>query len=317
LWRVPLGLLISIIPPLGLIGWASPAVAAGLLFPATGYVGFALTLCLPGCLAVAPKRTLVVAATLAAVCNGLHPQLPNVPDDWQGINTKYGAVAHDHLNLLREYQIAEDIQSRSLASPARVIVFPESVIPHWTSATDLFWEHTITTLKRHGKTVLFGAIIPATSAPVESRWAHDLTASVAALQNTTANTGESRGRSERGSQGSYTNGIVMRGAETGWFAQRVPVPLGMWRPFSNTGAPLKLAGPPVVSIGDDTAAIIICYEQLIPWPVLTSFLERPSIIVAVANNFWVSGTPIPRVQQSTMRAWARLFHLPVIFAANS
>ena len=59
LWRVPLGLLISIVPPLGLIGWASPTVAAGLLFPATGYVGFALTLCLPGCLAVAPKRTLV------------------------------------------------------------------------------------------------------------------------------------------------------------------------------------------------------------------------------------------------------------------
>jgi hypothetical protein len=317
LWRVPLGLLISIIPPLGLIGWASPAVAAGLLFPATGYVGFALTLCLPGCLAVAPKRTLVVAATLAAVCNGLHPQWPNVPDDWQGINTNYGAVAHDHLNLLREYQIAEDIQSRSLASPARVIVFPESVIPNWTSATDLFWEHTITALKRDGKIVLFGAIVPATGGPAELRWVHDLTASVAALQNTTAITGESRGRSERGSQGSYTNGVVMRGAETGWFAQRVPVPLGMWRPFSNTGAPLKLAGPPVVSIGDDTAAIIICYEQLIPWPVLTSFLERPSIIVAVANNFWVSGTPIPRVQQSTMRAWARLFRLPVIFAANS
>jgi apolipoprotein N-acyltransferase len=317
LWRVPLALLISIVPPLGLIGWASPTVAAGLLFPATGYIGFAITVCLPGCLAVAPKRTLSAAATLAVVCNGLHPEPPNVPSDWQGVNTNYGAVAHDRLDLLREYQIAEDVQSRSLALPARVIVFPESVIPHWTLATEIFWEHTITALKRDGKTVLFGAIIPATNGPVESRWAHDLTASVAALQNTTAITGESRGRSERGSQGSYTNGVVIRGAETGSFAQRVPVPLGMWRPFTNTGTPLRLAGPSVVSIGDDTAAIIICYEQLIPWPVLTSFLERPSIIVAVANNFWVSGTPIPRVQQSTMRAWARLFHSPVIFAVNS
>ncbi len=130
-------------------------------------------------------------------------------------------------------------------------------------------------------------------------------------------TGESRGRSEQRSQSSYTNGVIMRGAETSSFAQRVPVPLGMWRPFTNTGAPLRLAGPSVISIGDDTAAIIICYEQLIPWPVLTSFLERPSIIVAVANNFWISGTQIPLVQRSTMLAWARLFHSPVIFAANS
>ena len=44
LWRCPISLLATIVPPLGLIGWASPAAAAGLLFPGTGYVGFTLTL---------------------------------------------------------------------------------------------------------------------------------------------------------------------------------------------------------------------------------------------------------------------------------
>ena len=48
LWRVPLALLASVIPPLGLIGWASPVAAAGLVFPGTLYVGLALTMLFPG-----------------------------------------------------------------------------------------------------------------------------------------------------------------------------------------------------------------------------------------------------------------------------
>ena len=42
LWlRIPLALTVSIIPPLGIIGWASPLTAAGLLFPAMGWLGLA------------------------------------------------------------------------------------------------------------------------------------------------------------------------------------------------------------------------------------------------------------------------------------
>ena len=88
LWRVPLGLLASIVPPLGLIGWASPTVAAGLLFPATGYAGFALTLFMPGCLTVSPRRTVVCAVVLAVGCNLIHPRPPEVPTGWQGIDTQ-------------------------------------------------------------------------------------------------------------------------------------------------------------------------------------------------------------------------------------
>ena len=116
LWRVPLGLLVSIVPPLGLIGWASPTVAAGLLFPATGYVGFVVTLFIPGCLAVFPKLTIVCAAVLALGCNVIHPRSPEAPTGWQGINTQYGGVAHERVDPVREYQIAEDLKARALAS---------------------------------------------------------------------------------------------------------------------------------------------------------------------------------------------------------
>lgn len=317
LWRVPLGLLMSIVPPLGLIGWASPTVAAGLLFPAAGYIGLAITVCLPGCLAVLPKQTLVAAVVLAVVCNAVHPQPPNAPANWQGVDTHYGSVAHGRPDAGREYQISQDLQSRSLSSTARVIIFPESVVPSWTDATDLFWDQTATELKEAGKIVVIGAIARTASASAQRRALdYDFTGSIAALHNSSEVGGQQLHIASNTEQSSYNNGVVVRGAETGTFIQRVPIPFGMWRPFTDTGVPLRLANPAVIRIADHNAAIIICYEQLIPWTVLTSLLERPSIIVAIANNFWVSGTPIPDAQQSTIRAWARLFHLPVIFATN-
>lgn len=312
LWRVPLGLLASILPPLGLIGWASPTVAAGLLFPATGYTGFALTLLLPGCLTIFPRRTAGCAVVLALGSNLIHPRSPEAPTGWQGIDTQYGSVAHEQVDPLREYQIAEDVKERALASTARVIVFPESVLPRWTPASDLFWADTITALRSAGKVVVIGAITPVGTSHSD----YDLTASLTALK-TPAVRHDFRRPSRQPATLAYTNGVVIRGASSSEFTQRIPVPMGMWRPLTNTGAPLRLSSPAVIPIADETATIVICYEQLIPWPVLTAFLKRPTIMIAIANQFWVAGSQIANVQQTTTRIWARLFHVPVVFATNS
>jgi hypothetical protein len=45
-WRIPAGLTLGIFPPLGIIGWASPVTAAGLLFPGTGWVGLTAAIAL-------------------------------------------------------------------------------------------------------------------------------------------------------------------------------------------------------------------------------------------------------------------------------
>jgi apolipoprotein N-acyltransferase len=312
-WRVPLGLLASVVPPLGLIGWASPTVASGLLFPATGYTGFALTLFMPGCLPLAPRRTVVCAVAGAVGCNLLYPTSPETPSGWQGIDTHYGSIAYDRVDPVREYQIAEDLKARALASAARVIIFPESVLPRWTPASDLLWADTINALRSADKVVVIGVITPF-GTPYSD---YDFAASLAALHETPAVRSDFRRSSRQQVPFAYTNGVVIRGASSSEFKQRIPVPIGMWRPFTNTGAPLRLSSPAVIRIADQTMAVLICYEQLIPWPVLTSFLERPSIMIAIANRFWVSGSQIASVQQTTTRIWARLFHVPVIFAANS
>lgn len=212
---------------------------------------------------------------------------------------------------MREYQIAEDIKARALASTARVIVFPESVLPRWTPAADLFWADTITALRNAGKIVVIGAITP-TDTPHSD---YDFAASLAALHGAPP----ARVFSRQQASLAYTNGVVIRGASSSEFTQRIPVPMGMWRPFTNTGAPLLLSSPAVIRIADHTAAIVsvICYEQLIPWPTLTAFLNPPTIMIAIANQFWVAGTAIPEVQRNTVRAWARLFHVPVVLASNT
>jgi apolipoprotein N-acyltransferase len=115
---------------------------------------------------------------------------------------------------------------------------------------------------------------------------------------------------------SYRNVVIVRGHENTIFDQRIPVPVSMWRPFSRSGVQLHPAGPAVLTLAGERAAVLICYEQLLTWPILTSLLGKPTVIVAVANDYWARGTTIPAFQLTAVRAWARLMALPYVSATN-
>lgn len=101
------------------------------------------------------------------------------------------------------------------------------------------------------------------------------------------------------------------------FFQRIPVPVIMWNPMKpKQGEPLSLFGPGVLEIKGQRVALLVCYEQLLSWPILASALEHPTLIVGLANDNWARGTPIPAAQQAAVTAWARLFRLPKILAVN-
>jgi apolipoprotein N-acyltransferase len=92
----------------------------------------------------------------------------------------------------------------------------------------------------------------------------------------------------------------------------------MWNPFhSERGVALNLLGPGTVVVGGQRAAVLICYEQLLTWPMLRSAIERPTVLIAISNVSWTAATLVPQVQHTCVRAWARLFGLPVISAINS
>jgi predicted amidohydrolase len=334
-WRVPLTLLTAAVPPLGLIGWASPLTAAGFLFPGTAWTGllsFAL-LCGGLCTVIersrsaagfsTPRMSFVAFVFIAINAHVRYPGDPAPPSGWEGVNTSFGAIAHGSASPVFEYTTAEWIQQRARSSHARVIVFPETVVPRWTAATDLFWQQTLSALSENRKTILVGAGLPTPPDRLISSSTklrdYDFSAAVTALRpgrfryshRVAALTSPDRPDSE-----AYQNAVVIRGAQQGTFIQRIPVPVGMWYPFSGDGVPLNLSAPGVFQIEGQRAAILICHEQLLTWPVLASMLENPTIVVAIANDCWVEGTSIPRYQANAVRAWARLFSLPIISAVN-
>jgi hypothetical protein len=278
-WRAPLGVMLTVVPPLGIIGWASPLMAAGFLFPAAGWFGLVACAFLSGALAAWPGNALVTGIAVSLAANLLHSANPKPPSDWAAVDTHFGAIAHRAPDPLTEFRVAEEIQRQALSTRASVIVFPETVVPYWTASTDEFWAQTLDELKASGKTILVGAKI-------------------------------------RKSTG-YVNTVVLRGSQTEAFQQRIPVPIAMWNPLRRNSAPLSLDWPGVVSIGGHRAAILICYEQLIVWPALTAMFETPDILIGMANDHWVMGTTIPRFQSSALRSWARLFGIPFMSAVNT
>jgi apolipoprotein N-acyltransferase len=107
------------------------------------------------------------------------------------------------------------------------------------------------------------------------------------------------------------------GASTGKLYQRVPVPIGMWRPFSDVSVPLRLNSSGIIEVDHQRAALLICYEEMLTFPVLASMLHHPTAIIGISNSFWFDETAIPLYQAAALRAWARLFRLPLFTAVNS
>ncbi len=79
----------------------------------------------------------------------------------------------------------------------------------------------------------------------------------------------------------------------------------------------RFFGNPVVEVDGARIAPLICYEQLIVWPILQSMLYSPDLIVAVGNGWWTEKTSIVAIQKASVAAWARLFGLAVVMAFNT
>ncbi|MGC4052846.1 MAG: hypothetical protein QM757_26260 [Paludibaculum sp.] len=95
------------------------------------------------------------------------------------------------------------------------------------------------------------------------------------------------------------------------------MPIGMWHPLSGGGVPLNLGnGPVTVEINSQRTAILICYEQLLTWPILSSAIHAPSMLIGIANTHSICHTTIPEIQDVYLRAWAQLFDLEIVKASN-
>jgi hypothetical protein len=271
LWCGPAAILLTVVPPLGIISAACPLSAAGYLFPGMKIIGLIAALVLPGAVIWRPRLTWLIAAALILSAN-LHFAL-NRPAklDWEGVNM----VADFTPEAFGDYQRMEAIFDRAEGSRAKVFVFPEATIRSWTTTTASFFDDRIRALRHEQKTVLVGAIAPCGP--------------------------------------DYCNVVEMIGLNSGFINQRVPVPLGMWRPF-RPGVPMRPISNGALQIGNRRVALLICYEQLIAWPAIVSTFDLPSVALGLANGLWVRETPISTLQTNYMLGWSRLWGASVVTA---
>ena len=180
------------------------------------------------------------------------------------------------------------MQTTIIESHAAVLLFPEHLVTHWNESTDAFWGDTLTAVAAQHRTVLIGAGI---NRPGTSRNPF--------VQNR------------------YLNVLLARGEENAaLYQERIPIPIAMWKPFGDDGVPLNLFARGTIRIHNQNAAVLICYEQVLVWPFLSSALEHPTVLLTASNNYWAKNTPIPAIQRSSAASWARLFQLPVLSATN-
>lgn len=321
LWRAPLALLATVLPPLGVIGLASPITGAGYLFPGTGWAGLAIVALLPGVLLSVHSlrvRTLIVGLAVA-FCVGSHLSYggdTKPPRGWATINTQFGDLSRP----FRDFEAAQFIQRKAEQSSARVLIFPEAVVPRWSEATEGFWQETLQRCRQRGQILAIGAGLPSRPTRNERERLSDLRSydfrqAIEALKG--VDVPAIRAGVSPPAPEPIDNTLLVVGAESGTFYQRVPVPLGMWRPFDRLSVPLRLNAPGVLAIDHQRAAVLICYEQMLTFPMLESMLHHPTVIVGISNTFWLDGTTVPRYQANAIPAWSKLFHLPYLLAVNS
>jgi apolipoprotein N-acyltransferase len=262
-------------------------LSAGALFPGTRWLGLISVLGIVALLGRFPWQTAVLAGVLALIAHTLY-EPATLPPGWQAINTKFGGTGQGDPDFLAEFEAHEQMQETIRQSNARVLLFPEHIVTQWNQATEAFWQESLDfSARHHGTTVLIGA-------------------------------GIQRGRALHAvGSGPYYNVLIARGPDTrAIYYQRIPVPIGMWQPLTGDGVPLNLLGPGSISVQDQRAAVLMCYEQLLVWPFLSSVFEHPTVLITAANDYWAKDTPIPEVQEVSARSLARLFGLPLLSAVN-
>jgi len=278
--RYVVAMVLMALPPFGIVGWAHPLTAAGILFPGWGWLGIGAAGIL---LAVMAGRRWQIAV---AILLGLYAwsatdrTQQRVPESWKGIDLALGQDLGRNGSL--SYHLNMIAAVRAKAGEARFVVLPESALAFWTPTVARVWQHG---LLGSGITVIAGAAV------IDAAGYDNVMVSISASEVR----------------------ILYR--------ERMPVPLSMWGPWrfwmgQGGGARAHFFANPVVEVAGIRIAPLICYEQLILWPILQSMLHASDIVVATGNGWWTSGTSIIAIQEASASAWARLFDVPIVTAFN-
>ncbi|KRA65254.1 conjugal transfer protein TraB [Rhizobium sp. Root651] len=282
-FRYLLAAIIMSIPPFGVTGWAHPVTAAGALFPGLGWWG--LGFMTAGLAGLVTRMWPAVAITFAGLWlwSAASWTEPGRPNGWRGVDLELGASLGRDAGLHRQRDLIATVRNAA-SDGARFVVLPETALGFWTPSVERLWTGA---LADGDATVIAGATMLDAAG--------------------------------------YDNVLVAidrKGESSILYRERMPVPGSMWQPWrswfgESGGAKADFFANPIVSVGASRAAPLICYEQLIVWPILQSMLHDPDLVVAVGNGWWTEGTSIVAIQRAAATAWTKLFAKPLVIAFNT
>jgi hypothetical protein len=275
-WRIITAILVTALPPIGVIGWLSPLNAAGVLFPGSSWFGLLLSLvAIP--LIYSPGRLRkygVPALVLGALGLNLVYQEALPPSGWVGVQT---AIRPSDGNVLKGIENNRKVIETGLraGANARVVVFPEAVLNNWYPGTQHQFSHAVPM----GQTWLIGA---------DSK--HNGSDAVMLV------------RRDHPSPVSVANaaGLLLGGD---------------WLPWKRNGLQ-PAWWQSVFLIENRRVWASLCVEQVQPWTWLEAMAQRPDLILAMTNDWWAQSMAALGIQMASTKSWARLMRLPFVAAVN-
>jgi apolipoprotein N-acyltransferase len=286
---VPAFLTAYLLPPLSLIGIINPLIASGTIFKGWGFAGMITMLAVYVFCAASRKAayTTLCVIALFTVFPEKEWYVPPTPEGIVAVDTSFGKLGSGSFSFERDYERANmvfsDLRKRNISqSEAKIIVLPETIAGRLNRARLELWGNEIQRLLPD-KAVIFGAEIP---------------------------TGNGR---------KYDNAVIVTyRCRTAWTRQRIPVPRSMYKgPFAETGANLHLWECGILPLPDGRkAAAIVCYEAFLTWPFIASMIQKPDMIICMANLWWCRETSLPATQRTIVSLWSLLFGVPAVSAWN-
>ncbi len=226
---------------------------------------------------IIPISILLVTAMLA----NLAYLPPSAPKDWIAINTKLGGTPENIFEIPSRESKLISLAQQALDQNYKVIIFPENIALDWFPGTQFQWQSLNKEATQKGATIILGA-------------QQDL------------------------KDGSFNNVLIVLGQGNGSiYPARQPMPIGLWQPWKSETDNRHWNLPGKFVLQGQETGYLICYEQIIPWPILSLFLQAPypTVIISPANQ-WFSRPSGYFKQSNHMRAFARLFGAVTMTSVN-
>lgn len=287
---IPVLCLAWLLPPVMLVGWAHPLLAAGWWLPGMGIWALPLALVLLMLFAAFARHPATPVLLVLIIGQALwrHPSPAiNRHADIAAHHTAFaigtaGSPLPDRQTLLKRHWYMQAMLDD--APNARIHVFPESVAGFWDDYLAMQWQGFLA--RAHpGKTVLLGAY---------------------------------RREGER------PEGVVVAvNASTSRvvYVQRLPMTGGMVNPFGDRHEHFvshwfgQSHGELVGRHGVMRAGFALCFEHVVLWPMLQTTLTRPDVVIAPASIWWAP-LSLQNAQRQSLRLWALWLDVPVIESLN-